>query len=457
MKTGYTAMLSGAAFALLIGAAGSAHAASGKDGDATGLTIEGSVRARAEVVDGQVRPNAPESDAMVSFRTLVTASYDFGGVRLTGELDDARSYFQHGQSSAGTSESNALEPLQAYLGVDLGAVAGQKGEGVVRFGRFTTSSGSGRLLDRPDWSNSPNSFLGVDLEWSSARGDRIYLLATRLFDKLPSDRAAIEDNEAELDRANAGLHFWGGSFTRAKALAGANAEVFAYGLDERDRSGRATRNRDLFTFGGRVNRAPGKGKIDFELEGALQRGTTRASTSAADTLDRKVRAGMANVEIGYTFASGWTPRVAAFLGYASGDTSGTDYRRFDPLFGGRRGDFGPLSLYGPASWSNIVSPGIALEAKPSKRWDFAIKARKFLLASATDSFAATGVRDAAGTAGRDAGTQVEGRVRNWVIPKRLRVEAGAAWLAKGRFLTDAANAPDTGDMRFGYLTVSTFF
>ncbi|MCA1199209.1 alginate export family protein [Sphingomonas sp. R647] len=457
MKTGYTAMLSGAAFALLVGGAGTAQAGSGKDADATGFSIEGSVRARAEVVEGQVRPNAPDSDAMLSFRTLITASYDFGGVHITGEIDDARSYFQHGQSTAGTSESNALEPLQAYLGIDLGTVADQKGKGVLRLGRFTASSGSGRLLDRPDWSNSPNSFLGANLDWSSKRGDRLQLIAVRPFDKLPSDRASIEDNQVELDRANAGVHFWGGSFTRAKALAGANAEVFAYGLDERDRAGRATRNRDLFTFGGRVNRAAGKGKLDFELEGALQRGTTRGSTSASDVLDRKVRAGMANVEIGYTFASGWTPRVTAFVGYASGDTSATDYRRFDPLFGGRRGDYGPLSLYGPASWSNIVSPGIALEAKPSKAWDFSVKARKFMLASATDSFAATSVRDASGASGRDAGTQIEGRVRNWLVPKRLRVEAGAAWLAKGRFLTDAPNAPATGDMRFGYLTLSTFF
>lgn len=457
MRTGFAALLSGAAVALLIGGADAAHAASGKDGDDTGFSIEGSVRARAEVVDGQVRPNAPESDAMLSFRTLITARYDFGGVHLTAELDDARSYFQHGQSTAGTSESNALEPLQAYLGVELGAVAGQTGKGVLRLGRFTASSGSGRLLDRPDWSNSPNSFLGANLDWSSKRGDRLFLIAVRPFDKLPSDRASIEDNQVELDRANAGVHFWGGSFTRAKAVAGANAELYAFWLDERDRAGRATRNRDLVTFGGRINRAASKGKFDFELEGAVQHGTTRGSTAATDLLDRKVRAGFANAEIGYTFGSGWTPRAAAFVSYASGDTSATDYRRFDPLFGGRRGDYGPLSLYGPLSWSNIVSPGLAVEAKPSKDWDFAIKARKLLLASSTDSFAATSVRDSTGASGRDAGSQVEGRVRHWIIPKKLRVEAGAAWLGKGRFLSDAPNAPDTGDMTFGYLTLSTFF
>lgn len=457
MKTRYTAALGGAAFALLIGAAGPAHAGSGKDDDANGFSITGSVRARAEVVDGQVRPNAPESDAMLSFRTLVTASYDFGGVHITGELDDARSYFQNSRSTAGTSESNALEPLQAYLGVDLGAVAGQQGKGVVRVGRFTTSSGSGRLLDRPDWSNSPNSFLGVDLDWRSARGDRVHLIAARLFDKLPSDRPSIEDNKVELDRATAGLHFWGGSFTRAKAIAGANAEVYGFWLDEGDRTGRQTRNRNLFTFGARFNRAAAKGQVDFDVEGALQHGTIRGSTSAADVTDRKVRAGTTHVELGYTLATGWTPRVAGVFDYASGDTSAASHTRFDPLFGGRRGDFGPISLYGPVSRSNVISAGALFEAKPSKRVDFMVKAQKLWLASATDSFGSTSVRDASGTSGRDAGLQLEGRVRTWVLPKRLRLEAGAALLAKGDFLTDAPNAPATGDMRFGYLTVSTFF
>lgn len=457
MKTGYTAMLSGAAFALLVGGAGTAQAGSGKDADATGFSIEGSVRVRAEVVEGQVRPNAPDSDAMLSFRTLIKASYDFGGVHITGELDDARSYFQHGQSNAGTSESNALEPLQAYLGVDLGTVAGEKGKGVLRLGRFTASSGSGRLLDRPDWSNSPTSFLGVNLDWSSKRGDRVNLIAVRPFDKLPSDRASIEDNQVELDRANAGVHFWGGSFTRAKALAGANVEAYGFWLDEGDRAGRQTRNRNLFTFGTRINRAAAKGQVDFDVEAALQHGTIRGSTSAADVTDRKVRAGTTHVELGYTLATGWTPRVAGVFDYASGDTSAASYTRFDPLFGGRRGDFGPISLYGPVSRSNVVSAGLLFDAKPSKRVDFMVKAQKLWLASATDSFGATSVRDATGASGRDAGLQLEGRVRTWVVPKRLRLEAGAALLAKGDFLTDAPNAPARGDMRFGYLTVSTFF
>ena len=455
MKRRWTLAAGSMALAGMLVIAGPAQAGTGEDD--TGFSIEGSVRARVEAVDGQVKPGAPESDAMLSFRTLITASYDFGGVHLTAELDDARSYFQDSRSTAGTSESNALEPLQAYLGIDLGGVAGQAGKGIVRLGRFTVNSGSGRVLDRPDWSNSPNSFLGVDIDWTSKRGDRLHLVAVRPFDKLPSDRASMQDNKVELDRANPGLHFWGGSFTRAKAVAGANAEIYGFWLGERDRTGRPTRDRALFTSGLRFNRAAAKGKFDFDVEGILQRGTMRATTSAADVTDRKVRAGSAHVELGYTFPTGWTPRVAGVFEYASGDTSAPSVTRFDPLFGGRRGDFGPISLYGPVSRANVISPGIVFDAKPAKGWDFMLKGQKLWLASATDSFAATSVRDATGASGRDAGFQFEGRVRNWLIPKKLRLEFGAALLAKGDFLTDAPNAPDTGDMRFAYLGISTFF
>lgn len=458
MNTGFTSMICGATAALLIASTGVAHAGPDTDkDDATGFSIEGSVRVRGEALDGQVRPNAAESDAIVSSRTLILARYDFGGFHVVGEIDDARGYGQDDRSTTSSADINALEPIQAYLGVELGEIAGQKGTGVLRLGRFTFESGSGRLIERSDASNSPVTFLGANFDWSSARGDRVNLYLTQPFDRLPTAAAEIRDNAVELDRTGSGLRLGGASFTRARLVAGANAEMFGIWLDEKDSAGRATRDRNLFTFGGRLNRVPTKGKFDFDVDGAVQHGTTRGSTSASDVTDRRVRAGMVHAELGYTFPKGWTPRVVLLLDYASGDTPEAAYHRFDPLFGSRRGDFGPNGLYGPLSRSNIISPGIGLEGKPNKAWDFSIKARKLWLASATDSFGATGVRDASGATGRDAGAQVEARVRYWVVPKRVRIEGGAAWLAKGSFLTDAPNAPDTGDMRFGYLAVTTSF
>lgn len=71
--------------------------------------------------------------------------------------------------------------------------------------------------------------------------------------------------------------------------------------------------------------------------------------------------------------------------------------------------------------------------------------RLLWLAKATDSFSGTGVRDVSGRAGSFAGQQIDARVRAWIVPKRLRFEVDGIWLAKGRFLTGAPNAPATGD------------
>jgi hypothetical protein len=51
------------------------------------------------------------------------------------------------------------------------------------------------------------------------------------------------------------------------------------------------------------------------------------------------------------------------------------------------------------------------------------------------------VRDASGRSGSFAGHQIEGRLRYWLIPSRLRFEYNGLLLAKGRFLRDAPNAP----------------
>jgi len=60
--------------------------------------------------------------------------------------------------------------------------------------------------------------------------------------------------------------------------------------------------------------------------------------------------------------------------------------------------------------------------------------RGLWLASNTDSFSTTGVRDATGRSGDFAGRQLEGRIRYWLVPNALRFEANAVWLDKAGFL-----------------------
>lgn len=300
----------------------------------------------------------------------------------------------------------------------------------------------------------PPNYAGVNLDWRNKGKDRFFAFWTRPFTLLPIDPIHAEHNRVELDRIEGNVTF-GAGFAKAALFPGVSGELYAFRLAEHDIPARPTRDRHLVTIGTRVRRAPAPGKLDFELEVVGQWGEAHASAAAAEVRDLPVGAGFAHAEAGWTFAGGWTPRLSAMFDYASGDHSdASHYGRFDTLFGSRRSDFGPTALYGPINRANLVSPGVRIEAKPGRQFDMFVALRGLWLDSATDSFASTGVRDRSGASGRHAGTQIEARGRYWLVPKKLRLEAGAAYLAKGRFLRDAPNAPDTGDTRYGYAELS---
>jgi hypothetical protein len=437
-----------------------AHAqnASEKRIDDVVFSIDATARARVEAIGGQFRPGVPAHDAFVSFRTTVAAKAELGPVAVGGEIVDARGYGQRNGSSVRTSEVNALEPVQAYVAYRASDAFARNATATVTAGRFALDIGSSRLVSRTDFPNAVQSYLGGFIDWRSEGKDRVVAFWSKPFSTLPDTVADIEGNQIQLDRAGGNLTFFGASAMAAKAFGNVSAEAYGYRLAEDDRTTRATRNRRLVTAGLRLRRAPAKGQFDFESEVAYQWGTARATTAITDLRNLDVRAGFTHLEAGWTAASGWTPRVSAVFDFASGDgrDAGT-YGRFDTLFGARRADFGPVALYGPVGRANLISPGLRLEAKPSKRLDLMTALRGLWLARANDSFASTGVRDRNGASGRYAGTQLEARVRRWLVPERLRLEVGGAYLAKGRFLEDAPNAPATGDTRYGFVDLAASF
>jgi len=444
---------------ILIGMAAPAAAQSqeGKGKSDAKLTIDASARGRIEVIGGQFRPATSADDVFVSFRTDIAARLDLGDFTLGGEIVDARGYAESDKSSVKTTEVDALEPVQAYAAYRFHNVA-QKGDVLTATaGRFALDIGSSRLVGRTDFPNTVLSYLGVMGEWRTKHKDRLVVFWTEPFTALPDAANDIHHNDFEFDRAAGNMTFFGASGTAAEAFGKVSVELYGYRLIEEDRPGRLTRDRHLSTFGSRIRRAPAKGKFDFEVEGAFQSGWARATTAATDLKNLDVDASFGHAEAGWTATSGWTPRFSAMFDYASGDRGGNSYRRFDTLFGARRADFGPVALYGPVGRSNLISPGARIEAKPSKRFDMMAAVRGLWLADATDSFASTGVRDKTGASGRHAGAQIEARLRRSLIPDLLRVELGGAYLAKGRFLRDAPNAPKTGDTRYGYLDLAVSF
>jgi len=425
-------------------------------GNPTNFTLSGSFRARYEALDGQFRPGLSDSDDLITLRTTVLGEYKANGIRLGAELIDARAYDADAGSSVGTGEVDALELVQAYVGLDAGSVFGKGSKTSVQLGRFTMDLGSRRFVGRNSFRNTTNAFTGGRADSKGAKGQDLTLFYTLPHTLLPDDKQSILDNDVEWDRESTDLAFWGGFLSLPKVALGGTLELYGYGLNERDSRDRATRNRNLYTPGFRFFRSPKPGRLDYELEAAYQFGNIRAST-APDALRSDVSAWTLHAQVGRQLEGGWSPRISAEFDVATGDRPGGDYGRFDSLFGPRRSDWGPTGIYGPLGRANIISPGVIVEATPSKRWDGFVAYRAAWAASRSDTFASTGVRDPSGNSGSFAGHQVEARVRYWIVPKLLRMDSGGAVLLWGRLLKDAPNSNGHDRTIYGYTDLTLTF
>ncbi|HWV11812.1 MAG TPA: alginate export family protein, partial [Sphingobium sp.] len=200
-------------------------------------------------------------------------------------------------------------------------------------------------------------------------------------------------------------------------------------------------------IGGRLISDPQQGRWDFEAEGFYQFGDIRASV-APSAAHLPVSASFFHLDAGYSFPGPTRLRLSVEYDQASGDGRGRKFTRFDTLFGMRRADLAPAGIYNAIGRANIRTPGLRAEIAPGNRFDAFAVYRAMWLANRTDAFSTTGVRDAAGRSGSFAGHQIEARMRYWLIPKLLRGEVNALWLAKGRFLETAPNAPATGNAHY---------
>ena len=417
------------------------------------LKLSGSVRGRYEVVDNHFREGFGRSDDIVNLRTILGAEYDAGSVTIGAELYDSRAWSAHPEAVS-TSIVNTLELVQAYVAADLGEALGDGSETSVKAGRFTMDLGSRRVVANETYRNTTNGFTGVRADYGVKDGLKATLFFTLPQRRLPSDTESLLDNEVEVDRESFDTIFWGG--IAAVPLGGVTAEGYYYRFDERDGETRATRNRKLHNLGGRLFRKAKAGALDFEVEGAYQFGSIRASSAAtAPKLD--VGAWFAHAETGWTFAGPWEPRISLEYDGGSGDGPGVDFGRYDVLFGSRSGDFGPSGIYGPLNRTNVHSIGPRIEAEPNDRLDFYVSWRANWAEERTDTFSTSDVRDPTGASGSFGGHHIEARVRYWLVPDVVQLEANAALLLKGRLLEDAPNAAPYGKARYLALAATASF
>lgn len=421
--------------------------------------ISGSQRTRYESLANQFRAGLGENDEALALRTLVQAEVNLGSISFVGEFQDSRAFLTDGDSGASTIVVNAVALLQAYAGLHLENAVTEGSTLDLRFGRQTMDLGGRRLVARNRFRNTIQNYTGLTSHWKGSGGSELFSFFVLPVVRKPSERDDLLDNEIEFDEEDFDLKFWGVFYKRPDLPLKTTLEVYLFGLHEEDDDELETRDRELYTPGFRLLRAPSPGGWDFELETTLQFGSRRATTNPADTNDLDVFAQFQHAAIGYTFDIPWQPRLSAELDYASGDSSADDdeAERFDSLFGPRRTEFGPTDIYGILGRENIISSGLRLKLKPSARLDGYVSWRANFLAEDSDTFARSGVRDATGGSGSFAGHQIEVRARYWLIPDSIRWEVGGAAFIEGEFLRDAPAASGNGDPFFGYTDITFFF
>jgi len=417
------------------------------EGQAEDLSVSASLRVRHELLDGQPRVGLRARDEQLALRSTFGLEYRRNTLLIGAEVYDSRVYLDRPGSAVTSNEVNTLELVQAYIGADLENPLGAGTKARVQAGRMMLNLGSRRLVAADDYRNTTSSYTGLRADLELADKTSATFIYTLPQIRLPEDLPALRDGKVEWDRESLDLRLWGGLVARPETLAGAMVEIGYFRLHEFDAPARPTRNRNLHTVSARLLRDPRSGRWDFEAEGIYQFGGVRTGTTA-NAPRLPVSAWFLHLDAGYTLPGKARLRLSIEYDYASGDGTGRAFGRFDTLFGMRRAELAPSGIYNALARTNISTPGVRVEMAPTKRLDAFANYRALWLAARTDAFSSTGVRDPAGASGSFAGHQVEGRVRYWLIPSLLRAEVNAVWLAKGRFLRKAPNAPATGNTTY---------
>lgn len=403
-------------------------------------------RTRYETLDEEFRSGTRGDREILVLRTLLHGRLELiDGLWLGAELEDSRAEV-NGDTFLNTTIVNTVELLRGYLELNRDGVLG--GTLSAQAGRITMDLGSRRFVARNRYRNTINGFTGIDVKWKSGGGTELRGFWTLPMRRQPSGFSQLRENKIQDDEEDFDLQFWGLYAASEVPMLG-RGEVFVLGLHEQDEPNRRTRRRELYTPGFRFYRAPAVGEFDYTLETAFQVGRSRAATTGA-RLDHFAH--FHHVEVGYSFNVAWSPRVVVQYDYASGDEDPSDgnNNRFDTLFGARRFDFGPTGIYGPFARSNLNTPGLRLQLRPTRTVTSFVALRSFWLADRSDAWTTSRVVDPTGKSGRYLGSQVEMRVRWNILPGNLRFEAGYAHIFDGGFLQDAPNSNRPGDLNYFY-------
>ena len=159
--------------------------------------------------------------------------------------------------------------------------------------------------------NTINSFTGVHVRWSGSGGIGMQAFLTMPVARLPNnlERERLRNNE--FDQEHWERILWSLHMSDVRIGDQLDTEWYLVGIREKDRPSLLTRNRDFLTAG---FRARNSGEIRaYEIETAIQHGTSRATLLPIDTTDIDHRAWCLHAEAGRRLkggvpVEGWIPQ-----------------------------------------------------------------------------------------------------------------------------------------------------
>lgn len=417
-------------------------------------------RTRFENIADTFVKNGSGGDQVLAFRTQVFLEAAFQQFRVGAEFIDSRIGLNDAGTPANTTVVNQTELLQGYLAWQTHDFFNAGLDAEVKFGRQTFDIGSRRLVARNRYRNTINSFNGIDFIVQSQGHWQWRNIAVLPVSRLPNDQESIRDGQAEFDEENFKVIFAGSFFTIGHLPLDSTGELYFFQLSEEDTANTPSKNRNLSTPGLRWFREPKINQFNFELETALQTGTSRDSSKANNTTKQDHFAYFGHAAIGYSFDLPWSPLLMLQYDYASGDRDPNDGTngRFQTLFGARRFEFGPTGIWGAFARANIDTPGIRLKFTPMQNLSGFIAHRAYWLAEKRDQWVGSNLRDTSGRSGRYIGQQVEVSLKWEAVPQQVILETGWAHLFKGEFAKNAPGSPvDKSDTNYFYAQTNLSF
>lgn len=350
--------------------------------------------------------------------------------RFAVEFEDAR--LSNSEFNATNREVNKHEFIQAYGELFFEHALGENTPIRLRAGRMAFEELDRKMLARNPWRNTTNTFQG----FRASFGRQSNLWEVDTFALQPLVRRLEKTDHRRKDQ-----WFYGvvGSWRKWSDII--TLQPYYFHLTQDTFDGLIERN--IYAPGLRMYGIIPDSNWDYDTNIIYQIGDDGAGDHRAWGLI---------TEIGYSFEHSWKPRLSLFYGYGSGDEDPNDLdnERLERFFGAGR----PWSNDNYFAWENLHAVRPRLEFSPYKSMQVDVGYSWYWLASDTDRWSSTGLRDASGNSGNFLGQQFDIRARNR-LTSRINSNIGFTHFMPGKF-TDATRRDEASNFFYAELSFCLF-